>query len=367
MVCLCSLGYVNSDYCGKELQVFFERRKKYVQQTKSPVSPGVVLPVLWTPQPSNYLTEDITRLQYDNDAFPAVYAKEGLHYMMKLSSTHAEDYEVFVGRLAQDIVNAGKNHRLPNLAKLRPLGEVKNVFQATASKKPNPGKPQAMPVVSNCARFVFVAATSREFTDKNLKKAVQYYANDGGRNWRPYLPSVDDSVGLLAQEVATKQKLLFDEMPLQQDLSDLVEQAEENKEAVIIILDPWTICISEYHEIMREYDKKNYWNCAVLVPLNTPDDETDEHYAELGAALKTAFPFRVQYKNKTFLYYQEPIRSAKDLKTRLTKTLTKICMSFLESDPTKPVEGAHFVQDALDKGITVDAQPILSTSGGSDA
>ncbi len=75
---ICSPDYINSDYCGKEFQVFLERYRSYVMEKRE--SPKLIIPILWG-APGGSLREVIAEFQYTDDDFPAIYAQEGLRYI----------------------------------------------------------------------------------------------------------------------------------------------------------------------------------------------------------------------------------------------------------------------------------------------
>jgi FxsC-like protein len=201
-----------------------------------------------------------------------------------------------------------------------------------------------------------------------LRKAVESYGTGGRMEWQPYLPTAKKSIGVLAQEVVSKQNLFYYpwELETTDNLVEKLLEAEINKEIVLIIVDAWTIRIAEYRDFIKPYDKINLTNCSVLVPWNEQDPETDQHRAELEAAIKDTFQFTAQLKRNT-VYYRGSITSDKALKTNLMKTLSDIRMKLLETadDPTEPIQDAQLVDDAREKGITLETlSTVQSPSGG---
>src|SRR5579872_4578138 len=130
LVAVCSPDYINSDYCGKEFQVFLERVASYAAAKNLQDAPRLILPVIWG-NPKGSLREVISQYQYTDDAYPRIYAEEGLRYLAQLSN-RKDDYKRFVKRLAQKIVNGARDHPLPDLPVLRSLDQVKSAWAAPA-------------------------------------------------------------------------------------------------------------------------------------------------------------------------------------------------------------------------------------------
>jgi FxsC-like protein len=353
MICLCSSAYVDSMYCGREFQVFWERREEYIRIHQPQKDLRVILPILWGPPPRD-LPRVIASLQYNSEGYPPVYAREGLLQMMRINS-YNDDYWLFVRQLARDIVDAGEQHPLPDLPKLRPMQKVDSAFHPAAGQDTRFNSQPASP---NRTHFVFVAARSTELA--GIKTEVERYTEQGGWYWRPYLPATEDSVGNLAQEVASRLKLRYHDLPLQ-DLLDQLRRIEKNKEVVIILLDAWTMRIESYKNLMCDYDESNFLNCAVMVPWNTPDSDTTQHRPELENTLNKTLERTIR-KSKKSIYYQDSISSARDLRTKLSRTVAKIRMSLInEEAPKKKAEDAQIVQEALAKGIVLASQPPTLT------
>src|SRR5262245_44919752 len=50
MVCLYSPSYFKSETCGKEMQVFLDRRRRYIRENVGK-KPANIIPVIWQPIP----------------------------------------------------------------------------------------------------------------------------------------------------------------------------------------------------------------------------------------------------------------------------------------------------------------------------
>lgn len=360
MVSLCSPAYFTSEYCGKEFRVFLDRRNEYISRSASAEHPPMIQPILWG-RPG-VLPEIIRKLQYSNDAYPPIYAGEGLRYMMRLDG-HKDDYAKFTTQLARMIVATAEKHPLPHSPKGSPIAQIKSAFhcpagQATAHEESSgANRPTS-------AGFVFVAASSKAFTNLKLKTAVHYYGEEGRKDWCPYLP--DEPVLFYALDAAKKHHLWPRELPVGKDLLEKLEQSNRRREPVIILLDPWTLQIRDYQEIMRDVGRRAFRNCAVMVPWYKNDEETEKIRAELETILNDVFEIKVMFKKS--IHYQDSIDSETKLKNRLLRTLAQIRGKLIaEGEAKRKVENDQIVQEARAKGIVVDTHPTLSGPAGNES
>src|SRR5262249_38891533 len=76
LICLCSPYYFKSSYCGKEYQVFCERREAWLRElSQTNERARVIFPVLWE-RPDSSIPEIVSQFQYSDDDFPEVYTIE---------------------------------------------------------------------------------------------------------------------------------------------------------------------------------------------------------------------------------------------------------------------------------------------------
>jgi FxsC-like protein len=365
MLSLCSPAYFNSDYCGKEFQVFYERQKAYTRAQKPEEMPHLILPILWGPPNKGY-PELIQNLQYTDPEFPAVYAEQGLKYMMDLSE-HGDDYIKFRRRLARIIIEEGRRHALPELKTLRPLEGVRSAFAPTRARAHKPG---GGPAAGGFKKVWVMCVAARPDELSGFKAAVEAYGDNGRMEWKPYMPPVDKTIGVLAQEAVSKQKLFYYPLELEttDDLVEAVREAERNGEIVIILVDAWTMRIAAYRDFLTPYDKVNLSNCSVLIPWNERDPEAGGHRVELEKAIKETFQFTAKFKRNS-IYYRDSITSDRALKETLMKTLSKIRAELTESTdaPQEPIQDEHLAAQAREKGIEIETLSTVQSPGGSSA
>ena len=304
---VCSPNYINSDYCGKEFRVFLDRYRAYERQAAKQNPPNLIIPILWG-APEASLRDVIKQFQYTKNAFPEVYAKEGLDYVMALKANE-DDYQKFLARLAATIVRASAAHPMPELQYLGALEDVASAFHDAASSGSQEG---------NHARFVFVAARPGELAA--VRKSLDRYGREGGRDWQPFHPDVMESVGVMAQLAASKYHRHFAEVPLDAGLLDALDKAEKTHEPVLVLVDPWALRVDRYKEEMRRLDKHIKDTCAIVVSWNAPDPDTsDDERNALAGLLKHTFQYRMAGGKP--LHYWGEVGSVNQLRRRLLDML----------------------------------------------
>jgi hypothetical protein len=105
---------------------------------------------------------------------------------------------------------------------------------------------------------------------------------------------------------------------------------------VVAILDPWTLQLPEYYQMMKQFGTKNFWNCVVIIPWNE-DDETVQERDALAAVVKQLF-FGLSPD-----IWQSQIKSSKEFVKKLQKAFLTAHQKIEEyktlNDTLKPVSG----------------------------
>lgn len=202
--------------------------------------------------------------------------------------------------------------------------------------------------------FVVVAGRADELT--GVRTNVDSYG-DECVDWRPYYPDFEKRVGPFIQNVAGDEDFTSNCLRLSDfgdELEQALEQAQEKKSIVVVIVDVWTIRLPTYHNLMREYDKRSLLNCAVLIPWNSQDDETKRHRDKLETALRVTFVNKMVAKDpKSF---REEIVSPEQLESELRDVIIEIGQRILES--------REVARKAVGEGVIV--QPQISGPGGGE-
>jgi FxsC-like protein len=356
MVCIYSPGYFKSSYCGKEWEVFQQRRNAYLKERKAagekvPSLPPVIKPVFWlAPLPSN-LNEAIKATHYIRGNPADYHNQNGLKYVLQKLNDCNSMYIDYIKKLATEIREAADHYKLPQLNPLPPLKQVESAFipkeaPQAAALGGAPGDSHAViGRVPQHVRFVFVAGDPREFG--NLRSAAPYLET-GGHDWRPF-PGMS-RIGPYVQHLVSDEELDFDsdELTLSDDLIHEIEKAYQERKIVIILVDGWTLNWKiEYQNILKKLDQetKPFINCSVLVPWNDQDPDILTQQTLIEQTIKSTFDFRANlWKNPIF--YRDSIRSIDELRDALREILTNI-----KAEMHKRAEGGKTVPSQIFKPI----------------
>lgn len=327
LVCLVSRSFLRSPNCAKELQLFKERvdAQMATQAHGTPRWP-LILPILWD-RPDRLLQElpsSLSEIQVPLRSLGSVYAEEGLGYLMRLNK-HADDYQELLVRLARRLVEIAEKYPLEPTSVLHPLGQAEDVLEGTSRTGPS------------VARFVFVAGHRKEFA--GIRQKTDFYGWEGGRDWRPYLPDANKSVGILSQEAAAAAELYYESLGVSDELVRQIRLAEETNTIVLLLVDPWSIRVQRYRRCMLEIDQLSFINCGLLISWNEADEETSKNYASLRAEVRKIFERNFIISN---LYFKDRVRSQEELKGEIVAAIGEIRRRMMQRGTVfQMIEGAE--------------------------
>lgn len=295
MVSLVSEHYFQSEYCGKEFQVFRSRRDNYKSAKNLDKTPGLIVPVRWLPQEllGRAIPDSVTEIQYATQEWGEDYWKEGLLYLIK-NEKYSTQYKDFVHALSIHLLKVSREHPLESLTM---LGELQTVESATgfgpirsapfANKTENALAPSGD---GGWIEFVYVAATQKEAEAFTNQAAV--YDPKGGPFWRPYLPPVDRSIGEITQRVAYDERFVSNVLSTNTPLLDYIRAAKKSNNLLIIVVDCWSLGLDTYRAWVHSFDEVFSANCEMLIPLNGADPQFLSGKAQIEQLLKKTFPQR---------------------------------------------------------------------------
>jgi|WetSurMetagenome_2_1015567.scaffolds.fasta_scaffold29925_2 FxsC-like protein len=315
--------YFTREYCGKEWSIFDDRCRSLMSPRPTPL----IIPVLWVPPEEGRLPEFATDLQvtFDPTIVPDAerrnledYARYGLQHVAKRKeTTHKNTYETILEQLATRIIRVVNEHRLPPLAGAA-LPSLKNAVNRFATIQQ---VATGVSAASGCANFAIVAANLTKMGGVR-EDPHKYYGPGSEVEWMPYAPDQPESVGLIAQSVATEKRLIANWMPIGPGLVEMLEQAENNNSVAVMIVDPWIVRHSEYRAILRQFDKFQFRNCVVLIPWNKSDPKTHAEFDGLLGELREVLSRSFEGRKET--YFRPGIEDHSALRRGISSALSDL-------------------------------------------
>jgi FxsC-like protein len=328
LICMYSRAYFNSEYCGKEFEVFHSRLERYPGRLPQGVrQPPLILPVLYAPpQDVPQLETILSDIQYMDDSYPEDYRENGLFYMM-VRKSQEENYQNFLDAFAERILQVAERYVLPELNSLPDIRTVRSAWELKATP---PGRPPANGQQSlaedavQYADFVYVAASRSEIQTQltEAQERIDYYGSRGGLDFKPYYPVPPKTAGLFGQDIATKEGFYHLPVPLSNNLVGQIRDARLNNRIVIIIVDTWTLKIPAYQLLVQQYDDLDPLNSSMLIVWDNKDGTTISNRAALENTIRLTFPVKVGRKEG--LVFNSNIGSQSDLEKFLPVALQEL-------------------------------------------
>lgn len=291
--------YFSKSYCGKEVQVFLDRRRAYMKV--NPGRPNSILPVIWYPC-ADVVPATLADFQYTEGGFGAEYETEGLQYIKSLKAFE-DQYRQFVRKFARRVVQAAKEFQLPKPQSLPAIKKVPSAFEAPrAGGGPQPADDRAKG--PGAAAFVYVARP------------------DAGSawEWAPYPPPEDNQIGKLTFSIALNNSIKPQELVFDATLIERLDEARDSNNIVVILVDSGSLAEEAYRKQMLKYDQQNYLNCATLVIWPA----TATAAARADAARWVQSTFRINRATKNRIYFRDAIRSSAELREAIEETLVSL-------------------------------------------
>ena len=321
---LYSPTYFNREYCGKEWQVFRSRLDACAEASDGQ-RPPLILPVLWLPLDylPKALPDAISEVQYTHDTFGNIYATEGLRYIMTLSKYH-DEYQDFLGKFAKMLLQKVYEHPLSPIEDLKPIKEIESAFHSQISQMLTPAQ-VSQNLGPRYVQFIFVAGRRDEL--RALRQNLDFYGEEGGLDWRPYQPDVPEEIGIIAQEIASREKLRYEAIPLDTNLMQKLRLAQQQNKLVVILVDTWTLLLEQYREFVQAYDGYESLNCILMILWNSEDVETMDKQSDLKNNVVYAFPTKSTKKDPRS--FMDQIDTIDDLSRELSITLNEARMNIV--------------------------------------
>ncbi|MFI7521358.1 TIR-like protein FxsC [Micromonospora globbae] len=350
---LYSPRYFRTRFCGQEWGIFAERQRLYEQQRGN--APELIIPVLWEDVFANgpgripKIAEDIWSR---SDGLGGSYPTLGLRKLVQLRTRYRSEYQDVVDRLAGAIISAAEQYELPSSAAPIDFDTASDVFQpdecTSLARIPLQSPGESTGGGPRHVHLVVAAPTAAEAAQERAK--VDCYGKRS-EDWMPYLPAATKPVVRYAMAVADEQDLTPHPVGVSDRLSDLLEEAESEGELVVLLVDAWATRMPAYADALRPYDDRLYGNCAVLLPWNLADEESEEQADALMTGVISLFKKNARIPHPTF---RGRLHSVEEFTQALREVLIRTQSFVFEQHP---------VSELVNAGAFVP-RPLLEGPGG---
>jgi FxsC-like protein len=270
-VYLCSPTYVRREWCGKEWECFRRRLNAYWREhPELTAPPPLMLPILWVPTPD--LPSVIDRAQLHQEDLGEFYKENGLYQLMK---RNPRQYPTVLNKIAQAIMHTSVQHPLPSWPFPADFKQVATPFVPPTSPGPT------------TAQFVYGVGPETKFQGR--PETIAAHDNIPSKTWKPYYPPADELAAEVAWRAVAREKLDYEEIPLDDRVVNYILEAESKNKIVVLLVDVWTLQSAKYRELMETYEKNRRRNCAVVVIWNDQDPETVRQSELLQQTLWSTF------------------------------------------------------------------------------
>jgi hypothetical protein len=314
LVCMTSVKYFNSEFCGKEYYFFDARRRQGLAPHQDP--PAVILPVVWAPLASG-LPAFMNELHQLPTGVRDSYRTGGLR---RLKRQKPSEYDTCVISLADAIIEAWQKH--PAIAPLPghlDFAQIPNRFAGgdwEEAAGPNGWLPG--PEVAN---FVFAAGL------RDAIPAPQGRYGDRSTEWRPYLPPELTTIFEHVRNV-TRDKFRFREIPVDGALAAELAAAKARKNLTIVVADPRFLTSPGFGPV-RAIENVWWEGTAVVIPCD--DTVARAGDARLPADITVALPVISQSNTVSLV----AVDSHQALQPTLDLTLTQLRTAVTKAETDK--------------------------------
>jgi FxsC-like protein len=296
---LCSPRLFLNRAAGRQWWIARERARRYSHEAGAP-SPAL-MPLLWAPTPeAEGITLDLSEVDPDRPDRP-------LRQYLRLR--HLRDrYREVVSLIARRVVDAGDRHPLPPYRPMPVPSDIPSAFSGA----------DRVPVGARSGRstvhFV-VAAGSREQMAE-IREVIDFYGVRA-EDWTPFRPALNHPLADHASAVAADRLFSSDVVDLAQ-LPARIEQAGQDNEILVLLVDPWSPRLSEHRRLLAGVDHADPASTAVLVAVSASDPETVDNGVELGVAVRQAL---AGYAGRADAMFRPDVRTPEDFDAELATVL----------------------------------------------
>ncbi|MBM7857007.1 TIR-like protein FxsC [Lentzea nigeriaca] len=263
--------YFNSKPCGSEWHGFDRRLEQHRARTGETLAS--VLPVWWLPP--EYEPPPTKYLHDTRDQFGVTYRESGLRSLIT-QAKHKDEYRAFLEKFAVQVRDAGRTppRELHGVdLRTEPDAFARRVPTTAAAAVSGPKRVNFVVAVGSCEQMSTVRATLDAY-------------GEGWDDWCPYVPDCVEPVVLKAQDVAVEQRMISGPVPAGRDLIDVLDLAQQRREIVVLIVDPWAVGLDDYRELLALLDTRRYNNVTIMFPGDEGEPRTLSNGVDAGDVLR---------------------------------------------------------------------------------
>lgn len=226
------------------------------------------------------------------------------------------------------------------------LSEVVEKFAIAAPRPIKPGRTASLCVlaatpvqVEERMRDVMddldVSTADKDVLNECLGMRVETYRYGGGADWHPFSPnnpnrSIKNIVaGIVGSHV---QEIVSPASP-PGSLPHFIAHAEQQKEYVIIVVDPWSVLHFERFKLaLSDFDEKNFKNCMLLVVRGPRDALYDAQASDIDRLMGPLF----DRSRTTSMFFRE-VDSEPELKSAIRGLFERLRKA-LCAEPARPID-----------------------------
>ncbi|MFE6050888.1 TIR-like protein FxsC [Kitasatospora sp. NPDC056446] len=275
MIALYSPAYFTSLYCGKEWTAFRGRVRRHHEDAGELIS--ALIPVLWEPVVPGDLADEVNKIQWAQPDMGEAYARYGLRALLRTAQSEA--YEQVVRVVAERVRDAAAR-RLGELPEFD-LGAVRGYF-------PPPAAPEPVSAPGMVRLFIAAGRASEPAVAEGGSRAGGWYGAKPW-HWAPYHPPTHPSLAARAQQVITAAGHTTTLEEVEGGLGGRLDQAREDSQVSILLVDPWVAGAERYRSALREYDDQNHPVTGVMVPAGSADPADGPERDALWAGVRDVF------------------------------------------------------------------------------
>lgn len=291
LVALYSPLYFASEECGRELGYFVSRL---------PVEAGAmesvpIVPVWWNrsagrdadgfpvaPPSQDSRIDALQHRSRDTTLWGGFsfqdISRRGLEYFITNESN--VDFRPVVGAFFDDLAGRIDELHRQHAGRLgQGAGEYREAPRLWAEARPSPSRAPGQSPGSR-VHFVILAARPEEIgaLPQVGGELMPAYMEEGGKDWRPFLPT-DGYIGFWLQQIVLRNASGCEAniivQPDAEEAARLAVEIGKGSQPLFFVIDAWSSRLEPYKRLIRVLSERNLPNCAVVVPFTKAEERPD--------------------------------------------------------------------------------------------